>query len=406
MVDEARGKIAAAIDLLRAANCELEDERLEADEARGLMRDYGRAESLVAYGLTKLGATVRDAEAVAKATGTSVGKAKQRLATGEALQSATKTRDAFRSGRISADQAAEIARAEAVAPHSAGDLLKTAQGASFQVLRDEARKIVLEAEQHRDLGARQRKARHARASRDEIGMVDIHLKLQPHVGTPLVNRAEAEATRLYRAARKKAAKGKTDEGSGELEPFPCYLADAYAAMLAGNSVKARSKRPELVVLVSHTVAKRGWSDVRDGEVCKKAMCSPPSSFLPPAQDRSLRRLPPQVARDIADDAFLNGVFYDGTDLRHFKRYNRNIPVEMRVALELGTPPHFDGVKCVECGDRLHPESDHEHPYIAGGPTSYRNLPWRCWPCHLKKTARDRVAGKLKPRAGPVVSMAG
>jgi hypothetical protein len=28
---------------------------------------------------------------------------------------------------------------------------------------------------------------------------------------------------------------------------------------------------------------------------------------------------PQVAREIAKDAFLNGVFFDGVDLRNFKQ---------------------------------------------------------------------------------------
>ncbi len=67
-------------------------------------------------------------------------------------------------------------------------------------------------------------------------MVHIRLALEPHVGTPIVNRAEAEAARLYRRARKE----------GEPEPFERILADAYAALLAGNG-KGRARRPELVV---------------------------------------------------------------------------------------------------------------------------------------------------------------
>lgn len=33
-------------------------------------------------------------------------------------------------------------------------------------------------------------------------MVHVHLAFEPHVGTPIVNRAEAEAARLYRGAKK------------------------------------------------------------------------------------------------------------------------------------------------------------------------------------------------------------
>ena len=89
---------------------------------------------------------------------------------------------------------------------------------------------------------------------DELGMIHVHLAWEPHVGTPIVNRAEAEAARLRRAAKQR----------GDAEPFERHLADAYAALLAGNG-KGRARRPELVVLVSHEVAARGWNDVRQGE---------------------------------------------------------------------------------------------------------------------------------------------
>lgn len=57
-------------------------------------------------------------------------------------------------------------------------------------------------------------------------MINLHLCLEPHVGTPIVNRAEAEATRLHRKAKKE----------GHHEPFERHLADAYAAMLQGSPV--------------------------------------------------------------------------------------------------------------------------------------------------------------------------
>jgi hypothetical protein len=195
--------------------------------------------------------------------------------------------------------------------------------------------------------------------------------LEPHVGTPLVNRAEAEAARLDRSARKQ----------GHPEPFERHLADAYAALLAGEG-KGRARRPELVVLVSHEVATRGWKDVRKGEVCKIPGVGP---------------VAPEVAKRIAADAFLNGVFYDGVDLRHFHRWSRHTSVEVLLALELGAPPAFDGVRCVDCGNRFRTENDHVDPHVAHGPSSLGNLEPRCWSCH-RATERDRKAGRLTPRA--------
>jgi HNH endonuclease len=135
-----------------------------------------------------------------------------------------------------------------------------------------------------------------------------------------------------------------------------------------------------VVLVSHEVARRGWRDVRPGEMCKVPGVGPVS---------------PEVAKGIAQDAFLTGVLFDGKDLRHMRRWTRNIPVEVITALELGQPPEFDGVKCVDCGRRFRPEKDHLEPHSALGPASTDNLEWRCWPCHVAKTERDRRAGKLR-----------
>jgi len=245
-----------------------------------------------------------------------------------------------------------------------------AQTESFHVLREKARKTKLEAEQHRGLAERQHAARKARSHSDELGMVHVHMELEPHVGAPIVARAEAEAQRLARKSK----------AGGTQEPFERHLADAYASLLSGSG-KGRAKRPELVVLVSHEVAKRGWRDVRAGELCKIPGLGPVS---------------PQVAREIASDAFLNGVFYDGVDLRHFKRWSRDPSVEVRVALELGEPPEFDGVLCVDCGNRFRTEFDHVEPHVARGPASNGNLKARCYRCHQAKTERDRKAGKLKP----------
>jgi hypothetical protein len=136
------------------------------------------------------------------------------------------------------------------------------------------------------------------------------------------------------------------------------------------------------VLVSHEVAKRGWKEVRPGEMCKLPGVGPVS---------------PEAAKAIAQDAFLTGVLFDGKDLRHMRRWTRNIPVEVFLALELGQPPGFDGVKCVDCGKRFRPEDDHLEPHNTFGPASTDNLEPRCHACHKAKTERDRKAGKLRRR---------
>ncbi|MGH2826598.1 MAG: HNH endonuclease [Actinomycetota bacterium] len=361
--------ILAAIEGLEKENAGLQPELLTTAHARELMANYARAEKLVAFGLAALSRKLADSE-VAQLTGSSMGKARNVVATGKVMADSAELSGAMQQGDISLDQALEIAKAEESAPGSATELLTVAQAESFHVLREKARKTKLEAEQHKGLAQRQHAARKARSNGDELGMVHIHMELEPHVGSPIVARAEAEAQRLARKAK----------AAGTKEPFERHLADAYAALLSGSG-KGRAKRPELVILVSHEVAKRGWTDVKEGELCKIPGVGPVS---------------PQVAREIAQDAFLNGVFFDGVDLRNFKRYSRDPTIEVRTALELGEPPDFEGVVCVDCGNRLRPEFDHVEPRVALGPTSHRNLKPRCYRCHQAKTERDRKAGKLKP----------
>jgi hypothetical protein len=358
-----------AIEFLEKSNADLEPELLSMPEARRLLETYARAERLAAFGVATLARKLDDASELARATGTSVGRARDTIATGEVLRDSQELSDALRHGDISLDQATEIAAAERSAPGAARDLLPVAEGEAFHVLKETARRVKLEAEQHRDLAERQHSARAARSYSDELGMVHIHVALEPHVGTPIVNRAEAEASRLRREAKKVDA----------AEPFDRHLADAYTALLSDKG-SGRARRPELVVLVSHSVAKRGWKDIRKGELCKIPGIGPVS---------------PEIAREIAEDAFLTGVFYDGKDLRHVRRWTRSTPVEVALALELGDPPTFDGIKCVDCGNRFRNEIDHVEPHCAHGLASTDNLEPRCWSCHRAKTDRDRKAGKLR-----------
>jgi HNH endonuclease len=362
--------IREAVKWLEKSNADLEPELLSADAARALLDDYARAEKLASFGKTVLAQRIADAAQVARATGTSMGKARAAVDAGAALKDADQVRDAFKGGSISLDQATEIARAEEARPGSSAELLAVADRQSFQVLRDKARKVVLEVEQSRGLASRQHNARRARSFRDELGMINIHLTFEPHIGTPIVNRAEAEASRGARAVPKESR-----------EPFERYLADAYAKLISGTGTTP-IRKPELVVLVSHEVITRGWKEVNEGEHCKIPGVGP---------------IAPEVAQEIARDAFLTGVFFDGKDLREMYRWTRNIPVEVRIALELGDPPDFDGIKCTDCGKRFRTEHDHVEPHAALGPASTANLNPRCHSCHRTKTVLDRKAGKLMPR---------
>jgi len=357
--------LSQARESLEKANANLDPELVSVEQAHHLLGAYAKVQRLAAYGETVLARRVDDAKAVAAATGTTVGKAKETLNTGKAMQGASGLDQAMRSGELSADQAAPIAKALQDNPSAEDSLLDAARTGSVHDLKERARKVSLDAQDRDDLAKRQRQARAARISRDDLGMVRISAWFEPHVGEPIARRLDAQAKRRYRQAK----------GAGE--PFAASMADALADMLNGTGRQAPNV--EMTILVSHEVACRGWTHVEDGEFCKIPGLGPISAL---------------TAKDLAQDAFLNGVFFDGTDLRQWQRFGRYKSPELRAALNLGPPPDFEGRKCVDCGNRLGLESDHVNPVANGGATSYENLRDRCWPCHRAKTEADRKAGLL------------
>ena len=295
-----------AIELLEKANAELEPELLDSAGARVVLDRYARARRLADYGVAAAARKVADAAVVSRATGTPMGHAKATIDLGTNLKAAPELGAALASGSVSAEQAIHIASAEASVPGVAEELVDLANSEPFHVFKDRARKLKLEAEQHNGLSARQRAARTARHYPDDLGMTHIHLTLEPLAATPIVNRAEADAERLYKAARK----------SGQTEAFEAYLADAFAAMLSGTG-KGRASRPELVVLVDYETIRNGWK-LTPGGISKIPGVGP---------------IAPQDAKELAQDALINAVLVDGTDLRHFKRFSRHVPPEIKVALD-------------------------------------------------------------------------
>jgi hypothetical protein len=263
-------------------------------------------------------------------------------------------------------KAGEIARTEAEAPGTEAELLSLARQSSLAALKDEARKRRQQAADPEELHEKQRAARRFRHWRDELGLVWFTCGLTPEIGLPFINRVEAETDRQYRQARR----------NGTAEAREAHAADAFAALLAGQG-KGKAASADLVIVCDLAAYRRGHPHL--GEVCQLRGGGP---------------IPVGLARQLAADAFLKAVVHDGVRIDTVAHFGRHL--ELRTALELGPPPDFDGISCVEAGcDRhYHLEWDHVNPVANGGPTSYDNLKPRCWPHHQAKTERDRQAGLL------------
>ncbi|HLH46939.1 MAG TPA: DUF222 domain-containing protein [Acidimicrobiales bacterium] len=317
---------------------------------------------------------------LASRSGTSGAEARRALDTARGLRSCPDTRTAALDGQVSLAQAGEITQAAAQAPGVERELLAVAaRRGDLAAVQEEARRRRLAAADVDALHRRQRAARSARWWRDGEGMIRLAAAFAPEVGVAIANRLEAATARHRRQERR------TDVDA--VPTWPQAAADTLAGLLldapvgAGEAPRA-GRRTELVIVCDLHAWRRGHAHA--GEVCQVIGGGP---------------LPVEVARDLAENAFVKAVLHDGVEIRTVAHYGRRLPAELRSALDLGSPPDFAGAACVDCGQRWGLEYDHIDPVAHGGPTSYANLAPRCWRDHQAKTEQDRRAGLLAARPG-------
>src|SRR5687767_5851059 len=164
-----------AIELLEKATTGLEPELFDSSSARAMLARFDRVRRLGDFGVAAFARKVADAAVVSRTTGTPVGRAKATIELGNNLKAAPELGAALASGAVSAEQAREIASAEASVPGITDELIETANSEPFHVFKDKARRMKLEAEQHDGLAARQHSVRAGRHYSDELGMTHIHL---------------------------------------------------------------------------------------------------------------------------------------------------------------------------------------------------------------------------------------
>jgi hypothetical protein len=283
-----------------------------------------------------------------------------------------KTKEALLDGKLSLDQVEEITNTTEDVPGSEGELVDLASETDLSRLREEARDRRLAAIKREELQERRRKARRFHSWRDELGMVCFRGALPPEAGLPLIRRIELEAYRLRKAAKQDA--------DAEVEASEAYAADALVDMFSNTGDSKRSPNVELSIVCDIRAWRRGH--VHEGEPCHIVDGGP---------------ITVELAKELAKDAFVNGILHDGVDMIKLARFGRHIPAHLRAALDLGGPPDFDGKKCADCGKRHRLQIDHVDPVANGGPTKLDNLKPRCYTDHKTKTEQDRKAGLLKPR---------
>ena len=312
------------------------------------------------------------ADWLARASGTTAGEAKAALATTRALEHMPDTRAAVTAGELSLEQATVVVETEADRPGSERAMLEAARSSSLRSLKDKARQTQMAALDPDELHRRRHRARTFRHWQDKLGMIAFSGALPPEIGLPIVNRLDVEADRLRRQVK---------GHGGEAESWQNHAADAFVTLTSGSG-KGKAASADLVVVCDLRAYRRGHA--HHGEAAHLVGGGP---------------IPVSLVKELAQDAFLKAVLHDGVNLHLVKHFGRHIKAEVRTALELGSPPHLDGVTCADanCDRRYHLEWDHIDPHANWGPTAYDNFQGLCWSHHRAKTERDRQAGLLGPR---------
>ncbi len=362
---------AQVLGSLEQISRELDPGALDGEHAAELFGDAARAERLCAAIKSRLARRVEEtrvwresghrsaAHWVAEATGETVGAATRTLETARALEQLPDTDAAFRAGRLSDVQVAEISSTAVADPEAEAELLAAADSTSVKGLRDRCRAVRAGAEpDDRAWARRLHNNRRAHEWTDPDGTYRLEARLAPDAGARFSSAWKAHTDRVFCEARR----------AGRREPRAAYAADALVALASEGPCKP----VEVRVTVDSAALARGHTSA--GERCDITGVGP---------------VPVTTARALLDDASVSVMTRDGDDITAVSRPTRTIPVKLRRALEA----RFPTCAVQSCANDQYLEIDHVVALEDHGRTEVGNL-WRLCSHHhrLKTYAGWKVVG--------------
>jgi hypothetical protein len=271
------------------------------------------------------------AEFVAKQTGITANKAKEKIKAGEGLQSHDELRSHATSGRLSPDQTAAIADALTLAPEAERKLLDEADRSSIGTLREACAKTKAA---HQDLAELERRIhtnRCVRRYRDAEGAEHLHA-----VGTKAsMSRLDVALKRLIDDRFEQA---RTD---GVREPLEAYAYDALISLADAPADGSTDTKPRMRYLgllrIDFEALIRGR--VTTDETCEIAGLGPISV---------------ETARKLLGESILKLVITKGVDVLNVTHLGRGPTMAQKIALLWRQP------MCARegCGRRARLEDDH------------------------------------------------
>jgi hypothetical protein len=349
---------ASVLDELEQISLRLDPMQLDGRQAVARFNDAARAERLCAAIKCRLARRVEEtrvwrdgghrsaAHWVAEATGETIGAATRALETARALEQLPDTDAAFRSGKLSATQAADITSTAIADPAAEMALLEAGGSTSVKGLRDRCRQARAGAEaDDRAWARRLHIGRKAHEWTEPDGAYCLNARLAPDAGARFSAAWKAHTDHIFRDARR----------AGRHEPRAAYAADALVALASQGPCKP----VEVRVTVDSAALARGHTT--EGERCEIGQVGP---------------VPVTTARSLLDDASVAVLVRDGDDITAVSSPKRTIPMKLRRALEARYPTC--GVR--SCANEQFLQIDHVVPIAEGGRTEILNT-WRICPHH-------------------------
>ncbi len=362
-----------ALQLLEQAVGQLEPHRLGGATSVQMLECFCRLEKLASAGKALCALQVADCNAwwdtghrspahlLAQISGTTVGRACEVIQTAELMQKLPQAGAAYRAGRLSERQAAEIATAAELSPNAEQELVWAAERQALQELRRRCAEVRARARSESERQQYLHRRRELKHWVDYEGAFRLSGRLTPDSGAVILACLEP-----FR--QKATIRGRNKDKPG------AYLADALVAMAEhSRKIPEDALRPGpgavVHVRVDYEALKRGYA--KRGEVCEVPGVAP---------------IPVAAVRDFASDAFIKAVVMKGRDVSTVAHLGRNISTHLETAVIERDPT------CVVpgCGETQDLQIDHSVPVHHRGPTKLRNLGRLCRWHHYQKTHHGYV----------------
>ena len=355
------------LPLIRSVVAGLEVGVLDASDEAGVVEECAEGERLLAALRVVAAATLEDkalwrregfrwvAAGMASKTGCPVGPAIAALEMAGRLNDLPLVAEAFRGGRLSEEQAREIAAAASEVPDAQEQLLEAAGKLTLQGLREECRRVeAAAAVDEDDRYRRVRRGRHVRGWVDRQGVGRMSWRTTPDQ----LARMMAEVDRRCGEIAEGAVRGRW------FESWEAHRSDALFELILPDDPAPARPASMVHVIADYDALMRGHTVA--GEQCEIPGFGP---------------IPVTLARQMSEDAILNVLVTKGVDVAAVAHAGYTIPAHLRTALSVRDRT------CIVpgCDARRRLEKDHRNAFGRARVTKLEDLAHLCPFHHYLKT---------------------